>query len=57
MLSQVISSCKVDYEGGFRSWIRRERRCQVKRNMPMQVKCWLLLISLCKVDTKAGMGL
>ena len=57
VLSQVISSCKVDYEGGFSSWIRRERRCQVKRNMPMQVKCWLLLISLCKVDTNAGMGL
>ena len=44
VLSQVISSCKVDYEGGFSSWIRRERRCQVKRNMPMQVNCWLLAL-------------
>ena len=53
VLSQVISSCMVDYEGGFSSWIRRERRCQVKRNMPMQVNCWLLLIFVCKVDTNA----
>ena len=57
MLLQVISSCKVDYDSGFSSWIRPKRRCQVKRNIPMQVNCWLLLISLCKVDTNAGMGL